>query len=199
VLLRHLRQTVIGDVVSAEKVCAAPGCHTRVDITFSIHAYLEHHRPEDVPHLPPAEDEGWYRLSDEAVEFRLPLAADHLAIARADRPEHALLLRCIRPAGITDAARRQVEAAMEAMAPSLCAELQGSCPACRATVEATFDPIQYTLRELRDQAAFVYEDVCSLAHQYHWSEAEILALPSARRVRYAELAAQRARVERTTA
>jgi hypothetical protein len=41
--------------------------------------------------------------------------------------------------------------------------------------------------------------VCSIAHHYHWSEAEILALPSARRIRYAELATQRAITERTTA
>jgi hypothetical protein len=88
---------------------------------------------------------------------------------------------------------------MEAMAPSLCAELHGVCPECGAAVETTFDPLQYTLRELRDQAAFVYEEVCSIAHHYHWSEAEILALPAVRRARYAELAAHWAAPERTTA
>ena len=44
-------------------------------------------------------------------------------------------------------------------------------------MKATFDPLLYTLRELRDRAAFVYEDVCAIAHHFHWSEAEILALP----------------------
>ncbi|MBK8211891.1 MAG: hypothetical protein IPK78_20050 [Rhodospirillales bacterium] len=198
VLLLRLRQRVIGEVVSAEEVCAGPGCRARVDITFSIDAYLEHHRPGDAPPILPAE-EGWYRLSDDAVEFRLPRAADQLAIARAEWPEQALLLRCLRPAEIADPARRKVEAAMEAMAPSLCAELEGICPECGARVEASFDPIQYTLRELRDQAAFVYEEVCAIAHHYHWSEAEILSLPAARRARYAELAAPRAAPERTTA
>jgi hypothetical protein len=77
---------------------------------------------------------------------------------------------------------------MEAMAPSLFSELEGTCPVCGAVVTCNFDPLQYTLRELRDQAAFVYEDVCTIAHHTHWSEAEILALPTARRARYAELA-----------
>lgn len=189
VLLLRLRQRIVGDVVSAEELCPAPGCQAHVDITFSIGAYLEHHLPVAPPGVLPAGEEGWYRLTDEDVEFRVPRAADQLAIARAPQPEQALLQRCVRPAEITEHARRQVEAAMEAIAPSLYSELEGSCPECGAMVEVSFDPLQYTLRELRDQAAFIYEDVYSIAHHYHWSEAEILALPAARRVRYAELAA----------
>lgn len=196
-LLLCLRQRAIGDVVSAKQVCAAPGCQARVDIAFSIRAYLEHHRPEATAAVVPAAEDGWYRLPDQPVEFRLPRAADQLAIARHARPAAALLLRCVRPADVTDQARRQVEAAMETMAPSLFAELEGTCPECGATVEASFDPLQYTLRELRDEAAFVYEEVCAIAHHYHWSEAEILALPAARRARYAELAAAPVPPERT--
>ncbi len=199
-LLLHLRRRVVGDIVSAEEVCTAPGCHAHVDITFSIQAYLEHHLPAAPPGVLPSGDDGWYRLEDQNLEFRLPRAADQLAIARAPQPEQALLRRCVRPADITEREQRQVEAAMEAMAPSLYSELQGICPECGATVEASFEPLQYTLSELREQAAFVYEDVCAIAHHYHWSEAEILALPAARRARYVELAeAQQAQQERTRA
>ena len=84
---------------------------------------------------------------------------------------------------------------MEAIAPSLFAELQGECPDCGETVTCYFDPLQYSLRELRDRGMSVYEDVCKIAGYTHWSEANILALPSSRRVRYAELAPS----ERTTA
>ncbi len=194
-LLLRLRQRLVGDVVSAEEQCRAPGCHAHVDITFSIGAYLEHHRPAAPPDVE-ASAAGWYRLTGAAIEFRVPSAADQLAIARAEDPERALVERCVRAA--TDArdvrdvrdARESLEAALEAMAPSLCAELEGACPACGGTVIASFDPLHYTLRELRDQAALVYDDVCAIAHHYHWSEAEILALPTARRTRYAELAAE---------
>lgn len=189
-LVLRLRQRLLGDLVSAEEVCAAPGCHARVDITFSIEAYLAHHRPAP-PALPGGED-GWHRLSDAEVEFRLPRAADQLAIARDAAPAHALLALCVRPPEIPAAVRERVEAAMEAMAPSLYSELAGVCPQCGATVTATFDPIQYTLREMRDRSALLYEEVSAIAHFLHWSEAEILALPAARRARYADLAVQRA-------
>ena len=86
---------------------------------------------------------------------------------------------------------KSVEAAMEALAPSLLSELEGRCPECGASVACDFDPLQYTLRELRDQAAFVYQDVLAIAGHTHWSEAEILALPAVRRARYAELAQAR--------
>jgi hypothetical protein len=198
VLLLRLRQRIVGDVVTAQELCPGPACQARVDITFSIGAYLEHHLPAAPPGVLPARDEGWYTLSDGDVEFRLPRTADHLAIAPAPEPEEALLRRCVRPAEISEDVRRRVEEAMEAMAPSLYSELEGSCPECGAIVEASFDPVQYTLRELRDQAAFIYEEVCSIAHHYHWSEAEILALPAARRARYAELATH-FQQERTTA
>ena len=198
-LLLRLRQRLYGDAVSADDVCPEPGCHARVDISFSIGAYLEHHRPAAPPGVDAASERDWYRLADAAVEFRVPRADDVLAIERADDPEDALVRRCVRAAAFGEDARRRVEDALEVLAPSLVTELEGVCPACGAIVHATFDPLQYTLRELRDQAAFVYDDVCAIAHHYHWSEAAILALPAERRTRYAELAAQHARAGRTTA
>jgi hypothetical protein len=197
VLLLRLRQRLVGDGVSADELCAAPGCRARVDIGFAIGAYLAHHSPESAPDVGPADGAGWSVLAGEEIAFRLPLAADQLAIARAADPEQELLRRCVRPAALAAATRARVEAAMEALAPSLSAELTGTCPACGTTVVSNFDPVSFTLRELRDRAAFVYDDVWAIAHHTHWSETDILALPSARRARYAELArvagAQRAR------
>lgn len=186
VLLLRLRQRTVGDAVSADQLCAAPGCRARVDIGFAIGAYLNHHRPA-APATETGED-GWSVVEGEEIAFRLPLAADQLAIAGAADPEQELLRRCVRPAALADAAREKVEAAMETMAPSLCAALTGTCPVCGTEVVATFDPVSFTLRELRDRAAFVYDDVWAIAHHTHWSEAEVLALPTARRARYAELA-----------
>lgn len=190
VLLLRLRQRVLGDVVRAEVRCPAPDCSARVDIAFSISGYVNHHRPRTPARLLPAAEQDWFRLESSDVEFRVPRAADEVAIALDPRAEQSLLRRCVRPPEITARARRRVEAAMEAIAPSLFSELQGTCPECGATVTCNFDPLQYTLRELRDQATFVYEDVCTIARYTHWSEADILALPTARRTRYAELATQ---------
>jgi hypothetical protein len=198
VLLLRLRQQVVGDLVSAETSCAARGCGARVDITFSIEAFLSHHAPVAQAALVAIGD-GWFCLTEQAVELRPPRAADHLAIAHAPDPEQALLARCVRPTPPPDPLRSVIEDALEAIAPILHAELEGTCPACGIAVVTVFDPLRYTLRELRDQAAFVYDDVCAIAHHFHWSEAEILALPAPRRTRYAELAAERAQHQRTSA
>ena len=190
-LLLRLRQNVLGDVVRAEVSCADPGCQARVDIAFSINDYLEHHRPTTTAVA--VIEGGWYRIADRDVTFRLPQAADQIAIALETEPEVALLRRCVRSEGAALASQEVVESAMEALAPSLCSELEGVCPSCGATVEVTFDPLQFTLRELRDQAAFIYEEVCSIAERYHWSETDILAMPTRRRARYAERAQQEAK------
>jgi hypothetical protein len=187
VLLLSLRQQVIGDRLSAEVVCQADACGERVDIVLSIADYVEHHRPRP-PARVAAVDQTWFRLDGLDVEFRVPSVADQLAIASEERSEQALARRCMRPPETSSRARRRVETAMEALAPSLASELTGSCPECGAAVSAWFDPLQYVLRELREQAEFVYDDVCAIARLTHWSETDILALPAARRARYAELA-----------
>jgi hypothetical protein len=81
-----------------------------------------------------------------------------------------------------------VEAAMQALAPALSADLQGQCPECGAIVQVRFEPRAYCVQELRDRARFIHEDVDVLARRYHWSEPRILAMPASRRARYVELA-----------
>jgi hypothetical protein len=77
---------------------------------------------------------------------------------------------------------------MERLAPSLVEDVTGDCPECGAGIAMRFDPLGYCLRELRDQALSVYDDVHVLACVYHWPEDRILSLPRARRLRYAEMA-----------
>lgn len=192
VLLLELRRRLIGDVVSAEARCSATECAARVDISFSIAGYLAHHAPTPTSEVISTDEPGWYRMADEDLAFRIPQVADHLAIAGSADPEHALVARCIRGTP-TSEQRARIEAAMEAMAPSLYADLAGVCPECGVAVAATFDPLRYILRELRDQSATIYDDVSVIAHHFHWSEAEILALPKPRRMRYAEIATDHAR------
>ncbi len=213
VVLR-LRQALIGDCIRADVACPAPACGRRIDIQFSIEDFLAHH----VPQAARAEDRDWtHSLADEPgwfclakataglgtaaadaadgadldrVRFRLPTVGDLLAAAGEPVAETALAVRCIQPVEVPDWVRRRAEEAREMMAPSLCGDLQGVCPECGDTVTVQFDARWYCLRELRDRAAFVYQDVDLLARRYHWSEAEILAIPHARRAAYAELARQ---------
>ena len=199
VLIARLRQALIGNRIVADVTCEAPECGSRIDLSFELEAYLAHHRPRGAPLRGRgwsvercAEQPGWFRLlargSSEAAEFRLPSAADQLAVfGRADA-EDALAERCIRPPGLPGRMRARVEAAMQAMAPPLAGELQGRCPDCGARVSARFEARRYCLQELRDRARFVYDDIDTLAQRYHWSERAILGMPNARRANYAELA-----------
>jgi hypothetical protein len=189
-LLLRLRQLVFGDRIRAEVVCTAEGCGRRFDVSFQVGQYLDHHRPGAPPGAARANEAGWFRLADAPVQFRLPTAADQVAVARAADPEAELIRRCIEPSDPPGPLLDRVQEAMEALAPSLSHDLQGRCPECEVTVEIAFDAQRFSLRELREQAAFIYEDVALLARSYHWSEAEILAMPRQRRLRYAELARQ---------
>jgi hypothetical protein len=173
--------------------------------------------PRGAWNVDPAEEPGWFRLtrarsgpgklgagtptahsevpawstdrSDEVL-FRPPTVADQLAVVgRLDAAEE-LARRCIRPMKIPLRLRRQVEATMEAMAPSMSGDLQGTCPECGSEVAVYFEARQFCLRELRDRAAFIYQDIDLLARRYRWSETDILAMPHARRTNYAELARQ---------
>jgi hypothetical protein len=195
----RLRQALIGDRIRADLACPAAGCHRRIDIDFSVEAFLAHHAPQEPAALEAAAEPGWFNLAGERsagdpdsrpICFRLPTVRDQLAVM--DRPDatEELARRCIRPADLPAQSRAHVEAVMEELAPSLSGELQGVCPECSTTVAVQFDARWFCLRELRERAAFLYQDVDILARRYHWSEGEILALPNVRRAAYVELARQ---------
>lgn len=188
VLLLLTRRAVFGDLVRATVRCPADACGAAISVAFSTMEYLDHHRPSPAPGVEPDDEPGWCRLTGSGVRFRPPAAADISAVAGDRRPERTLLSRCVRPENPPAATRRRVERAMQRLAPSLVGELTGACPECGAVVAIRFDPVQFCLRELSDQAASVFEDIHLLASVYHWPEAQILTLPRRRRTRYAEMA-----------
>jgi hypothetical protein len=207
-IILRLRQMVVGEQISASLLCQAEGCGSRIEISFRIEDYLAHHKPVARPRgrgwpaaLPrgrgwevsPPDADGWYGLQTDSVlqaRFRLPVLADQIeAGLRADAAEW-LARQCIAPVKLPARVRARVEAAMAAMAPPLSGTLQGACPECGAAVAPLFQARIYCLRELSDQARFIYDDVDVLAGRYHWPEREILGLPYARRVQYAERARQ---------
>lgn len=197
-LIARWRQAVVGDRVVAETACVVPSCGERVDLSFGIGDFLAHHRPRTGTvrgrgwRAEPAGDApGWFRLGadDADVIFRLPTLADQIAVAGDPDPAAALATRCVTP--VPPPRRRAwVEAAMERLAPPLSTPLGGRCPQCGAPITALFHARDYCLRELRDRARFVFDDIDVLAERYHWSERAILTLPLTRRTHYVERARQ---------
>jgi hypothetical protein len=197
VFILRFRQAWLGDHIASRLICRGEGCASRIDLSFGIEAYLAFHRPK-VPRrrhwLAISTEPPWFRLSaigdgdhaENTSRFRLPTMVDLMAAKRQRNPQRALAGACLFDAGMSAQVRRRMEAAMTAMAPPLASELQGTCPDCGATITAHFEPRSYCLRELRERARFVHEDIDVLASRYHWPEESILAMPVRRRQSYVE-------------
>jgi hypothetical protein len=184
-----IRRSWIGEVIRTDASCPGPGCGERIDVSFGIEDYLQHHRPRRPRGLTEAPGEGWFTLAGETVRFRLPTVADLLATATGDRPAEALSGRCVDAPEISRALARRLDRALSALAPSLDDLLGGRCPACGHEVTMRFDPLVYTLAELRNAFSGIYLETHALATAYGWPEETILALPRGRRRRYASFIA----------
>ena len=190
-LIVRLRQALVGDRVIAEGACAVPSCRQPVDLSFGLDAYLAHQRPRRKPATVTSQAPGWFELpvpGAHPVQFRLPTLADQIAVWALPNPAAALAARCIRPPMPPRRTAARVEAAMARLAPPLSGPIQGRCPDCGAPIATRFDARGYCLRELRDRARFIYDDIDALAERYHWSEQAILTLPNARRAALARRA-----------
>jgi hypothetical protein len=191
-LIVSRRREILGDAFVAEGSC--PGCSAHVDVHFSLADFASHHRPRTTRAAAPAPEPGWWRLRALEVTFRLPVAADVLAVAGRASARLLLEQRCVR--GDRDArARRLTSRAMSVLGPALRAEVAGVCPECSADVLLDVDARELCLAELRFLANSVLDDVHVIAAAYGWPEAAILGLPSSRRIRYASLISGRTSLE----
>ncbi|HWD08017.1 MAG TPA: hypothetical protein VHA57_02875 [Actinomycetota bacterium] len=181
-----LRRAWIGDRILSEGRCPVPDCAARVDVSFSSASYLAHHRARQ-PRNVAAGDGGWYQLAGTPVRFRIPSVADLLAAGDSAQPAAVLASRCLDPTELEPPAARAVNRALAALAPSMESLVGGNCPDCGAEVALRFDPVTYTLAELRDAFAGVYRETHALASAYGWPEETILRQPRSRRQRYAAL------------
>lgn len=184
-----IRQSWIGDAIRTDARCTGPDCQERIDVTFGIADYIEHHRPRRPRGITDAPGAGWFALAGAAVRFRIPTVADLLAAMSGDRPSETLSGRCIDAPEIPRVLARRLDRALSALAPSLDDLLGGSCPACGHEVTMRFDPLAYTVAELRNVFSGIYLETHALAAAYGWPEEAILALPRRRRRRYASIIA----------
>jgi hypothetical protein len=159
--------------------------HCREPSEFSpdIAALLRGAVPKAVQGVKPhPELAGWFVLDGGA--FRLPTAGDQIAVAGHSRPTQALADSCLDKAARERGLRPRIERAMERMAPEISTTIRGHCPACDMPLEAYFPVVRTVLAELRHGAGGLHDDIDLIARAYHWSQAEILAMPQDRRKAY---------------
>jgi hypothetical protein len=152
--------------------------------------------PGQLPAKPAGQDFPLARLKlgRRPLTLRVPTGADQIRVLRtppAGRRE--ALLRSLEvieaggssalPASLAAEQVARCEAVLEAQAPELATSVQAACPECGHGNTVRIDPYG----ALGHSPAALLGEVHSLAWHYHWSEAEILALPRSRRARYLAL------------
>lgn len=183
VLMLAIRARAMGEEISLGLTC--PNCGAAAEISFATGDFLAGLAPRTPPAVTPdPERPGWNRLG--AAAFRLPTAHDQAAVSGRLDAALAMAERCLDPPRPGAALRGRVERAMAAMAPEVSRPAVGACPDCGAAVEAPIHVTRLVVAELTREAGALYDDIALIAETYHWSEADILAMPRRRRQAYTE-------------
>lgn len=119
-------------------------------------------------------------------DFRVPTSADLAQALGHAEPRRALAeALCVVPRGPLDnAAVAEAEAALAAADPAAQIDIALQCDACGQAFDAPFDAAECLWAELQRAARGTLDEVHQLASAYGWSEAEVLAVPPARRRHY---------------
>ena len=166
-----IRRSWIGEVIRTDTKCPGPGCRERIDVSFGIGDYLRAIiGPGGRAASIGAAGEGWLTLAGTPARFRVPTVADLLAAVSCDQPAAELSSRCVDAPELSRALARRLDRALSALAPSLDDLLGGSCPACGHKVTMRFDPLGYTLTELRQAFSGIHLEAHALAAAYGWPE-----------------------------
>lgn len=125
-----------------------------------------------------------YETALGPLTLRVPCGADQEAAAEHTRVDARwLLARCLvdgDPSTLDSLGPAQlaaVEEQLEEVSPAVVTRLRAACPSCGAAQEVPLDP--YFI--LGRSAEALLDDVHRIACVYHWSQAEILSLPTDRR------------------
>ncbi len=133
------------------------------------------------------------QLHEKILELRVPTGLSQERIAELDDKNamYALLSSCLISVdgevaeedyikGLADSDIALIEDALEQASPEVATSVTVNCPECQHEQAMPFDA--YVTSEA--STSTLYHEIHSLALHYHWSEAEILALPSDRRHLY---------------
>jgi len=184
ILLLQLRVARLGSRMHLAFAC--PHCREMAEIVFNVADYVADIRPKPVSGVASDPDRpGWFRMAG-GEGFRLPTAGDLAAVADRAEPGRALAALCLDETARQPRNLPRAERAMSLMAPEVSRQVAGTCPACGAAVRAGFAVARVVIAEQKRAAAAVHDEVDLIARAYHWPQAEILALPRARRHAYAE-------------
>lgn len=193
-LLLHLRRLSLGPRLSLVLRCPDEACAELLEVDVDVAELLV-----DSGRLAAERGiDGTAAGDGRTIGFRLPSGADIEAVASlALRDElgavRALAARCavaLDGEALGELAASEVDSISEAMSaldPQACVVLNARCAACETVFEVPFDCGEHLYREVWRRRDDLYRELHVLALNYHWREADILAMPRARRRRYVDL------------
>jgi hypothetical protein len=163
--------------------CPQGDCRTDIEIDLDLGAFVAE----------PGRDRVACRLDGRELIVRLPRGRDQRHWRGAGGDAESLALRLVES---IDGKAPEPEwrmppdwieklgAALAEHDPLTVLELELACPGCGRTSAVPFDLEGWILRQFGDAQARLIDEVHSLAAAYHWSEADICALPPWRRSAY---------------
>lgn len=190
-LLLNARKLVLGDIISCTVDC--PKCRKPMSVDLSVSKLLAHAEQSTT------EDDD-YKIQDCGYTIHVkPLTGEDQDFAFAkskstDELVQNIARACIvrsdpeLPAELPEKLLESIGSRIEKLDPLSDISFSLSCPECNQGFPASFDAEHFIFREIATSLYPQLErEVHWLAFHYHWSEKDILALPSSRRKRYVEL------------
>ena len=167
--------------------CQAPACGQPLEIELTLDELLADRGDRDVAlvaeiggvrrslRAPTGEDQrSWSgRAFDDTREAELAIAAS--------------LLDDSSTTSLSDADVVVIERLLAERDPLVDFTVAAVCPYCGAEAEYEVDLVEHAIKRLRDARDRLLAEIQMLAACFHWSEAEILAIPAWRRSRYMAL------------
>jgi hypothetical protein len=176
-----LHEALIGGRIEAIATCSTCGMANEFDV------------PTNAIAAAPAPD----RDARAAIEWdgshvtaRLPTMADIASVCgiQAEAARAALIARCAGEE-LPDEAAELLGAAFETLDPAAAVRLSTTCAGCERPLNIDVDVAAFVEKAIERRIAVHFAEIDMIARAYGWSEAEILALSSARRARYAAMVA----------
>lgn len=177
-----------GARTTAVATCSRPGCGEHIELELALTDFA----------LDPPAGIDWQTPHRQAARVRLPSGSDQLAWFHHHRAgntaDPAWLARRLivsldaeLPAETWPLPSSWLAALGTALAdadPLTALTVAAHCPACATELAIAVD-LEYLLLDLcRRRQRALLDDIHQLAGAYHWSEADIVALPAWRRARY---------------
>lgn len=163
--------------------CDAPSCGAPMDLPLGLDSFR---RAADPARFDCTLPDG------RTVNVSVPTGADQMAWLAAGSSEPGEIAARLVDQESADAAELSPEAlaaieeALEEADPLTTLSIETACPECGAAVSAPLDLERCCLGMLAAEQPRLIDDVHTLAMAYHWSEAQILAIPPERRRQYLE-------------